>query len=67
MPKVAKPAETKPAETKQAANRPQLKPSVSDTPGDQAAAPAAPANAVVAGSAPIMQANSFENRFSAMK
>jgi murein L,D-transpeptidase YafK len=66
-PEASIPKAAKPAETKQAANRPLLKPSVSDTPGDQAAAPAAPANAVVAGSAPIMQANSFENRFSAMK
>jgi hypothetical protein len=55
----------KPAETKQAANRPPLKPSVSDTPADQSAAPTN--DAQVAGSAPIMQANSFENRFSAVK
>jgi murein L,D-transpeptidase YafK len=53
----------KPAEAKQAANRPLLKPSVSDTPADQSAAPTQ--DAQVAGSAPIMQANSFENRFSA--
>ena len=55
----------KPPETKQAANRPPLKPSVSDTPADQSAAPTQ--GAQVAGSAPIMQANSFENRFSAVK
>jgi hypothetical protein len=66
-PEALMPKAAKPAETKQAANRPLLKPSVSDTPVDQAAQPAAPANAVVAGSAPIMQANSFENRFSAVK
>ena len=53
--------------TKQVANRPPFKPSVSDTPADQSAQSAAPTNALVAGSAPIMQANSFENRFSAMK
>jgi murein L,D-transpeptidase YafK len=50
------------AEPKQAAARPPLKPSVSDTP---AAAPAAPAQ--VAGSAPIVSSNSFESRFGAMK
>ena len=66
-PEASMPKAAKPAETKQAANRPPLKPSVSDTPADQAAQPAAPANPVVAGSAPIMQANSFENRFSAVK
>jgi hypothetical protein len=66
-PRPEAPKAAKPAETKQAASRPPLKPSVSDTPVDQAAQSAAPANAVVAGSAPIMQANSFENRFSAVK
>jgi hypothetical protein len=50
------------AEPKQAASRPQLKPSVTDTP---AAAPAAPAQ--VAGSAPIVSSNSFDSRFGAMK
>ena len=64
-PEASNPKAAKPADTKQAANRPPLKPSV-DTPADQSAAP--PANdAQVAGSAPIMQANSFENRFSAVK
>jgi hypothetical protein len=52
-------------ETKQAAARPPLNPSLSDTP------PAAPAPAakdgLVAGSQPIVQANSFESRFSAVK
>ena len=47
-------------ETKQASARPPLKPSVAD-------APAAAANDTVAGSQPIVQANSFENRFSASK
>ena len=46
-------------EPKQAASRPPLKPSVSDTP---AAAPAQ-----VAGSAPIVSSNSFESRFGAVK
>jgi len=50
-------------ETKQAA-RPALKPSVTDT----AAAPPAPAsNGMVAGAQPIVQTNSFDNRFSATK
>ncbi len=49
----------KPADTKQAAApRPPLKPSLSDTP---AAAP------MVAGSAAIVQSNSFDSRFSAAK
>jgi murein L,D-transpeptidase YafK len=46
------------ADTKQASARPPLKPSLSD-------APAAAANETVAGSQPIVQANSFESRFSA--
>jgi murein L,D-transpeptidase YafK len=56
----------KPEATKQAAVRPPLKPTVSDSPTAAAAAP--PANGgVVAGSQPIVQANSFESRFSAVK
>jgi hypothetical protein len=54
------------ADTKQAATRPPLKPSVSDTPAAPAAAAPA-ANAQVAGSQPIVPANSFDSRFSAMK
>jgi murein L,D-transpeptidase YafK len=54
-PKVAAP---KAAETKQAATRPPLKPSLSDAP---------PANGLVAGAQPIVQANSFESRFGAIK
>jgi murein L,D-transpeptidase YafK len=50
------------AEPKQAASRPPLKPSVTDTP-----APAAAAPAQVAGSAPIVSSNSFDSRFGAMK
>jgi hypothetical protein len=56
--------DTKP-ETKQASARPPLKPSLSDTP-PPAPAPAAK-DGLVAGSAPIVQANSFESRFSAVK
>ena len=51
-------------ETKQAAARPPLKPSLTDQPA-QAAAPAK--DSQVAGSAPIVPANSFESRFSAVK
>jgi murein L,D-transpeptidase YafK len=50
-------------DVKQAASRPPLKPSVSDS---QAAAPAAKDNQV-AGSAPIVPPNSFDSRFGAMK
>jgi hypothetical protein len=60
-PKAATP---KALETKQAVARPPLKPSLSDTP----AAAAAPAkDGLVAGSQPIVSANSFESRFSAAK
>jgi murein L,D-transpeptidase YafK len=48
-------------DAKQAASRPPLKPSVSDTP-----APAAKDNQV-SGSAPIMSTNSFDSRFGAVK
>src|SRR5665213_185760 len=52
------------SETRQASARPALKPTLTDS--KPAAAP--PANdAVVAGSQPIVQANSFESRFSAAK
>jgi murein L,D-transpeptidase YafK len=61
IPKTATPK----ADTKQAAARPPLKPSVTDT--DTAAAPAPAANAMVAGAQPIVSANSFESRFSAAK
>jgi hypothetical protein len=64
-PKAAKPAETKTAESK----RPPLKPSVTDAPATANAAPAAAPQqgSVVAGAQPIMQSNSFDNRFSAAK
>jgi len=61
IPKTATPK----ADTKQAAARPPLKPSVTDT--DTAATPAPAANAMVAGAQPIVSANSFESRFSAAK
>jgi cell division septation protein DedD len=67
LPKAFKPAETKQAEAKPAA-RPALKPSVSDAPATAAAPPAAPVkDNMVAGAQPIMQSNSFDSRFSAMK
>jgi hypothetical protein len=56
-----KAADSKP-ETKQAAARPPLNPSPSDT---AAASPAK--DSQVAGSQPIVQAHSFESRFSAVK
>ncbi len=65
-PEAAIPKATAPKapDTKQAAARPPLKPSVSDAP-----APAAPPakDGLVAGSQPIVSANSFESRFSAAK
>jgi murein L,D-transpeptidase YafK len=63
-PKAAAP---KAADTKQAAARPPLKPSLSDTPAAPAAAPAPAKDAIVAGAQPIVPANSFESRFSAVK
>ena len=62
-PEAPKTAAPKP-EAKHAASRPQLKPSVSDTPA--AAAPAAKDNQV-SGSAPIVSTNSFDSRFGAVK
>jgi hypothetical protein len=50
-------------EAKQAASRPALKPSLTDT----AAAPAPASSGMVAGAQPIVQTNSFDNRFSAAK
>jgi murein L,D-transpeptidase YafK len=58
-------AAPKTPDTKQAATRPPLKPSPPDT---AAAAPAPAAkDALVAGSQPIVPANSFESRFSAIR
>jgi hypothetical protein len=60
-PKVTDPKVTEPkaADTKQASARPPLKPSVSDAPAAK--------DGLVAGSAPIVQSNSFDSRFSAFK
>jgi hypothetical protein len=71
IPKGAK-NETNKSETKQAAVKPALKPSVTNSAPDtqQAAAsvPAAPqGNSLVAGAQPIVSANSFESRFSGLK
>ncbi len=65
LPKAFKPVETRQA----AASRPPLKPSV-DAPAAPAPAAAAappPKDAMVAGSQPIVGANSFDSRFSAVK
>jgi hypothetical protein len=62
-PEAAIPKATKP-ETRQAAARPPLKPTVSDQ--QTAAAPPPAKDSLVAGSQPIVQANSFESRFSAV-
>jgi hypothetical protein len=61
---IPKATAAKSQDAKQAAAKPALKPSLTD--GEAAAAPPAK-DAVVAGSAPIVQANSFESRFSAAK
>jgi hypothetical protein len=57
----SKPEASKP-EAKQAAPRPPFKPSLLETP-----TAFAPGTGLVAGSQPIVQANSFESRFSAVK
>jgi hypothetical protein len=70
VPKIAaapKATDTKAADTKQASARPPLKPSVSDTPAVASAPAPAAKDGLVAGSQPIVQANSFESRFSAAK
>jgi hypothetical protein len=61
-PKAAAP---KASDTKQAAARPPLKPANADP--EAAAAPPAAKDGLVAGAQPIVQANSFESRFSAFK
>jgi murein L,D-transpeptidase YafK len=56
------------SDTKQASTKPPLKPTVTDTAADtqaQAVAPAAPS--LMAGAQPVVSANSFESRFSAVK
>ncbi|SDI86182.1 Murein L,D-transpeptidase YafK [Bradyrhizobium sp. Rc2d] len=54
----AKPAEPAKPDTRLAATRPALKPSVSDGAGD---------SGQLAGAAPVVQSNSFDSRFGAMK
>jgi murein L,D-transpeptidase YafK len=63
-PEASIPKAPKASETKQAAARPPLKPSLSDS---TAAAPPPAKDTLVAGSQPIVPANSFESRFSAVK
>ncbi|WP_042335691.1 L,D-transpeptidase family protein [Bradyrhizobium sp. DOA9] len=55
----AKPAEPPKPDTRLAATRPALKPSVSDGAGDNAP--------MISGAAPVVQSNSFDSRFSAVK
>jgi hypothetical protein len=55
----AKPAEPAKPDTRLAATRPDLKPSVSDA--------ASGSTPTLAGAAPVVQSNSFDSRFSAMK
>jgi murein L,D-transpeptidase YafK len=62
-PEASIPRVPKTSETKQAAARPTLKPSLSDG----TAAPPPAKDTLVAGSQPIVPANSFESRFSAVK
>jgi len=60
-------AAPKALDTKQASARPPLKPSLPDAPPAAPAAAATASPSLVAGSQPIVQANSFESRFSAVK
>ncbi|MVT53595.1 hypothetical protein GPL17_24295 [Bradyrhizobium yuanmingense] len=55
----AKPAEPSKPDTRLAATRPALKPSVSDGAGDS--------TPMISGAAPVVQSNSFDSRFSAVK
>ena len=64
--KRADPKPAKPADTRLAVAKPALKPSVTDSSSTAAAVPAAQSS-VVAGAQPIVPANSFDNRFSAVK
>jgi murein L,D-transpeptidase YafK len=61
------PAAAPKAETKQAAAKPALKPSASDTASAAPAPAPAAKDSLVAGSAPIVSSNSFDNRFGAVK
>jgi hypothetical protein len=64
LPKAFKPVETRQAESRQAP-RPAPKPSVAEAPAATSGTPAK--DRLVAGAQPIMQPNSFDSRFSAMK
>jgi len=55
----AKPAEPPKPDTRLAATRPALKPSVSEGAGDS--------TPMISGAAPVVQSNSFDSRFSAVK
>ncbi len=61
------PAAAPKAETKQAAAKPALKPSASDTASAAPAPAPAAKDSLVAGSAPIVSSNSFDSRFGAVK
>jgi len=60
-----KAADTTKADTKVAAAKPPLKPAVWDDPA--AAAPAAPTTNLIVGSQPVVSANSFDNRWQAVR
>ncbi len=61
-----KPTDVRTAEAKHAANRPALKPPVAESqPASDAAA--ASKDGLISGAQPIVSANSFDSRFSAMK
>jgi murein L,D-transpeptidase YafK len=68
-PEASKGSAPKAAETKQAAAKPPLKPLLTDSSASASAASAAPPakDGQVVGSQPIVQANSFESRFGAIK
>jgi murein L,D-transpeptidase YafK len=59
--------EAKRPETRQAAAKPQLRPSATETSSATAAAEPAAQNSFGAGAQPIVQSNSFDNRFTATK
>ncbi len=61
------PAAAPKAEAKQAAAKPALKPSASDTASAAPAPAPAAKDSLVAGSAPIVSSNSFDSRFGAVK
>jgi murein L,D-transpeptidase YafK len=62
-----KAADSKAADTKVAAAKPPLKPAVWDDPAAAPPAPAAPATNLIAGSQPVVSANTFDNRWQAVR